>query len=132
VEEAVHRRPVETPREYVSQGSIRGRLAVLDSWKPEERSFHLQLPLAPDKHVKCTYRDSALVSSLGAGFEGMVEITGLLSYKPDQPWPFAADIDRIRVLPRTPEINLRDLVGLIRLPEGLDSVSYVRSVRDAE
>jgi hypothetical protein len=132
VEEAAHRRPVETPREYVSHGSIRGRLAVLDSWKPEERSFHLQLPLAPDKHVKCTYRDPALVSSLGAGFEGVVEITGLLSYKPDQPWPFAADVDRIRVLPRTPEINLRDLVGLIRLPEGLDSVSYVRSVRDAE
>lgn len=132
VEEAAHRRPVETPREYVSHGSVRGRLAVLDSWKPEERSFHLQLPLAPDKHVKCTYRDPALVSSLGGGFEGTVEITGLLSYKPNQPWPFAADVDRIRVLPRTPEVSLRDLVGLIHLPEGLDSVSYVRSVRDAE
>src|SRR6202044_3405762 len=69
VEEAAHRRPVETPREYVSHGSVRGRLAVLDSWKPEERSFHLQLPLAPDKHVKCTYGDPALVSSLGGGFE---------------------------------------------------------------
>jgi hypothetical protein len=132
VEEAAHRRPVETPREYVSHGGVRGRLAVLDSWKPEERSFHLQLPLAPDKHVKCTYRDPSLVSSLGGGFEGTVEITGLLSYKPDQPWPFAADVDRIRVLPRTPEVSLRDLVGLIHLPEDLDSVSYVRSVRDAE
>ena len=132
VEEAAHRRPVETPREYVAHGSVRGRLAVLDSWKPEERSFHLQLPLAPDKHVKCTYRDPALVSSLGGGFEGTVEITGLLSYKPDQPWPFAADVDRIRVLPRAPEVGLRDLVGLLHLPQDLDSVSYIRSVRDAE
>ena len=43
----------------------------------------------------------------GGGFEGTVEITGLLSYKPDQPWPFAADVDRIRVLPRKPEVSLR-------------------------
>jgi hypothetical protein len=132
VEEAVRRQPVEVPRDYVSQGSVRGRLAVLDSWKPEERSFHLQLPLVPDKHVKCTYRDPALVTSLGAGFEGTVEITGLLRYKPEQPWPYAADVDRIRVLPRSPEVSLRDLVGLIRLPEDMDSVSYIRSVRDAE
>jgi len=132
VEEALHRRPVEVPREYVSQGSVRGRLAVLDSWKPEERSFHLQLPLVPDKHVKCTYRDPALVTSLGAGFEGTVEITGQLRYKPEQPWPYAADVDRIRVLPRSPEVSLRDLVGLIHLPGNMDSVSYIRSVRDAE
>jgi hypothetical protein len=132
VEEAAHRRPVGTPREYTSHGSVRGRLAVLDSWNPQERSFQLQLPLVPDKHVRCTYNDPALVTSLGEGFEGTVEITGLLRYKPDQQWPFSADVDRIRVLPRSPEVSLRDLVGLIRLPEGLDSVSYVRSVRDAE
>src|SRR4029077_741073 len=98
VEEAVHRRPLDVPREYVSHGSVRGRLAVLDSWKPEERSFHLQLPLAPERHVKCIYRDAALVQSLGSGFEGAVEITGQLRYKPNQPWPYAADVDRIRVL----------------------------------
>ena len=132
IEEAAHRMPVEVPREYVSHGSLRGRLAVLDSWKPEERSFHLQLPLAPDKHVRCTYHDPTLVTSLGEGFEGTVEITGLLRYKPEQPWPFSADVDRIRVLPRSPEVSLRDLVGLIHLPNGLNSVSYVRSMRDAE
>jgi len=131
VEQAAHLRPVVL-REYTSHGSVRGRLAVLDSWKPEERSFHLQLPLAPDRHVRCTYRDPTLVTSLGSGFEGTVEITGLLRYKPEQSWPYAADVDRIRVLPRSPEVSLRDLVGLIHLPEGFDSVSYVRSVRDAE
>jgi hypothetical protein len=132
VEQAAHMRPADVAREYVSQGSLRGRLAVLDSWKPEERSFHLQLPLTPDRHVRCTYHDPALVTSLGAGFEGTVEITGLLRYKQDRPWPYAADVDRIRVLPRSPEVSLRELVGLIHLPEGMDSVAYVRSVRDAE
>jgi hypothetical protein len=132
VEEAAQRLPLEQPREYVSHGSVRGRLAVLDSWNPEERSFRLQLPLAPNKPVKCTYRNGALVAELGEGFEGMVEITGQLRYRPDQPWPNTADVDSIRVLPRSPEVSLRDLVGLVRLPEGQDSVSYIRSVRDAD
>jgi hypothetical protein len=132
VEEAASRLPIEEKPEYVSQGSARGRLAVLDSWDPGERSFRLQLPLAPNKPVRCTYRDASLVTELGEGFEGMVEITGQLRYKPDEPWPYAAVVDRIRVLPRTPEVSLRDLVGLIHLPEGQDSVSYIRSVRDAE
>jgi hypothetical protein len=132
VEEAASRLPIAQALEYVSQGSVRGRLAVLDSWNPEERSFRLQLPLAPNKPVKCIYRDASLVAELGEGFEGMVEITGQLRYKADQPWPYAAEVDRIRVLPRTPEVSLRDLVGLVHLPEGQDSVSYIRSVRDAE
>jgi hypothetical protein len=132
VEEAVHKKPAELPREYVSQGSLRGRLAVLDSWRPEERSFHLQLLLTPDKHVKCTYHDPSLLSSLRGGFEDMIEVTGELHYKPNVPWPYAADVERIRVLPRSPEVGLRNLVGLVVLPEGQDSVSYIRSMRDAE
>jgi hypothetical protein len=132
VEQAAQRLPVDVPREYTSHGSMRGRLAVLDSWDPDERSFRLQLPLAPNKPVKCIYRDPSLVTELGEGFEGMVEITGQLRYKPDQPWPYAAEVNRIRVLPRSSEVGLRDLVGLVRLAEGQDSVSYIRSMRDAE
>jgi hypothetical protein len=132
VEQASAQFPAEPKKEYVTRGSIRGRLAVLDSWNPEERSFRLQLPLAPAKPVKCTYHDTSLTSELGEGFEGMVEITGHLKYRPEQPWPYAADVDRIAVLPRRPTVSLKDLVGLIRLPEGQDSVSYVRGLRNAE
>jgi hypothetical protein len=132
IEAAVRRLPEQPRTEYVAQGSIRGRLAVLDSWNPEDRSFRLQLPLNPAKPVKCTYRDISLVSALGVGFEGMVEITGKLKYMPEQPWPFAADVDHIRVLPRKPVVSLNELVGLVHLPEGQDSLSYVRSLRDAE
>lgn len=132
IEQAVAAFPAEPKREYVAQGSLRGLLAVLDSWNPEERSFRLKLPMAPAKPVKCTYRDASLTAELGESFEGMVEITGHLRYRPEQPWPFAADVERITTLPRKPKISLKDLIGLIKLPEGQDSVSYVRGLRDAE
>jgi len=73
-----------------------------------------------------------LTAELGESFEGMVEITGQLKYKPGHPWPFAADVQRITALPRKPKVSLKDLVGLIKLPEGHNSVSYVRSLRDAD
>jgi hypothetical protein len=132
VEQAATYFPPEPKSEYTSRGSIRGRLAVLDSWNPEDRSFRLQLPLAPTRPIKCTYLDTSLSTELGEGFDGMVEITGLLQYKPGQPWPYAADVEHIRVLPRKPKISLEDLVGLVRLPPNQDSVSYVRGLRDAE
>jgi hypothetical protein len=62
----------------------------------------------------------------------MVEITGKLRYRPEHPWPFAADVEHIITLPRKPKVSLKDLVGLVKLPEGQDSVTYVRSLRDAE
>lgn len=132
VEQAVAQFPTEPKKEYVTRGSIRGRLAVLDSWNPDERSFRLQLPLAPAKPVKCTYHDASLTAELGEGFEGMVEITGHLRYKPEHPWPYAADVDRISVLPRSPKVSLKNLVGLVQLPAGQDSLSYVRGLRDAD
>lgn len=131
VEEAAQRLPVPKKTEYSARGSIRGRLAVLDSWKPQERSFTLQLPLAPNQPVKCTYVDSQLVAQLGDSFEGTVEITGRLHYKPDRPWPSTAEVEGIRALNEV-AVDLKELSGLVTLPPGITSVSYVRSVRDAE
>ena len=132
IEQALAAFPPEPRKEYAAQGSLRGQLAVLDSWNPDERSFRLKLPMAPAKPVKCTYRDASLTAELGESFEGMVEITGQLKYRPEQPWPFAAEVERITALPRKPKISLKDLVGLVSLPKGQDSISYVRSLRDAE
>lgn len=132
VEQALAAFPQEPKREYVAQGSLRGLLAVLDSWNPEERAFRLKLPMAPTKPVRCTYHDASLTAELGESFEGMVEVTGQLKYRPEHPWPYAADVERITPLPRKPKVSLKDLVGLVKLPEGTDSVSYVRSLRDAE
>jgi hypothetical protein len=132
IEQALALFPKQQKEEYVSQGSVRGLLAVLDSWNPQERSFRLKLPMAPSKPVKCTYHDQSLAAELGEGFEGMVEISGRLHFRPQQPWPYAADVDHIIVLPKKPTVSLKDLVGLIKLPGNQDSVAYVRSLRDAD
>lgn len=132
VEEAVGTVSSAVPFEYSVRGKLRGRLAVLNSWNPAERSFRLQVPLAPGKPVTCTYTDEHLVSELGSGFEGVIEIEGLLHYRREEVWPHRAEVDAISVLSRKEVASLKDLVGLLHLPEGQDSVTYIRSVRDAE
>lgn len=132
MEEAVNAASLAVPREYSVRGNLRGRLAVLNSWNPEDRSFRLQVTLAPGKPVNCTYRDEHLVNELGAGFEGVAEIDGLLHYRREEIWPHRAEVDAIRVLAREQVTPLKELVGILRLPRGQDSVSYIRSVRDAE
>ena len=132
VEQAVAAASSTVPREYSVRGKLRGRLAVLNSWNPDERSFRLQVTLAPGKPVTCTYRDEHLVNELGSGFEGVTEVDGLLHYRREEVWPHRAEVDAIRVLAREQVTSLKDLVGLLHLPGGQDSVSYVRSLRDAE
>lgn len=132
VEQAAAIASSQVPLQYSVRGKLRGRLAVLNSWNPHERFFRLQISLAPGKPVNCTYRDEELVSALGAGFEGVVEVDGLFHYRREEVWPNRAEVSGIRVLAREQVSSLQDLVGLIRLPEGQDSVSYVRSLRDAE
>lgn len=132
VEQAVVMASSQIPLQYSVRGTIRGRLAVLNSWNPDERSFRLQIPLSPGKPVNCTYHNEQLVSELGAGFEGVVEVEGLFHYRREEVWPNRAEVSGIRVLSRERLCSLQDLIGLIRLPVGEDSVSYVRSLRDAE
>ena len=132
VEQAVAAAPSAVPAEYSVRGKLRGRLAVLNSWNPAERTFRLQVPLAPGKPVNCTYRDEQLVNELGSGFEGMVEVDGLLHYRREEVWPHRAEVSAIRVLSREQVTSLEELVGIFKLPDGQDSVTYVRSLRDAE
>ena len=132
VEEAVKTISSTVPLEYSVRGSLRGRLAILNSWNPAERSFRLQIPLAPGKPVVCTYQNEGLVTALGSGFEGIIEVEGLLHYRREEVWPHQAEIDTIRVLSHEQVTSLKSLVGLLRLPEGQDSVSYIRGIRDAD
>jgi hypothetical protein len=132
VEEAIAAASSSVPLEYSVRGTLRGRLAILNSWNPDERSFRLQLPLAPGKPVICTYKTEKLVPELGSGFEGVIQVEGLLHYRREEVWPHRAEIGGISVLSHERGASLKDLIGLLRLPEGQDSVSYVRSIRDAD
>lgn len=118
--------------EYSQPGTLRGKLAVLNSWNPEERWFRLRLPLAPDKQVRCVYRDEALISSLGDTFEKLVDVTGILHYRSSEIWPFLIEVQSVRKLR---QLSLDSfLAEMLPFPmsAGMDSVSCVRSLRDAE
>ena len=55
--EAVASLPSE---EFSQEGTVRGSLAVLNSWNKDERWFRLRIPIAPDRQVRCAYKDEAL------------------------------------------------------------------------
>jgi hypothetical protein len=118
--------------EYTQEGTIRGRLAVLNSWNPEERWFRLRIPLAPEKQLRCIYTDEGLISDLGDTFEKLVDVTGLMHYKKSEIWPSLIEVRSIRKLP---ELSLDKFLADLRpfpIPDGMDSVRYIRSLRDAE
>ena len=75
--------------------------------------------------------DKELVAKLGDSFEGTVEsrascITSLIILGPLQ------SMSKTSVRLNEAPVGLKDLVGLVKLPAEIDSVSYIRSVRDAE
>jgi hypothetical protein len=127
--EAVTSLPSE---EYSQPGTLRGKLAVLNSWNPEERWFRLRLPLAPDKQVRCVYADEALISSLGDTFEKLMDVTGTLHYRGSEIWPYLVEVQSVRQLqPPSLDSFLAEMLPFPMLA-GTDSVSCVRSLRDAE
>jgi hypothetical protein len=129
MKEAIAALPSE---EYKQEGTIRGKLAVLNSWNPEERWFRLRIPLAPEKQVRCLYVDEGLISELGDTFEKLVDVTGLMHYKKSEIWPSLIEVRSIRKLP---ELSLDEFLAEMQpfpMPNGTDSVSCIRSLRDAE
>ena len=118
--------------EYTQEGTIRGTLAVLNSWNPRERWFRLKLPLVPDKQVRCAYSDENLIAELGDTFEKTLDVKGILHYRRSEAWPFFVDVASVSKLPDITLEAVEKLIQPIVIPHGLDSVSYIRSVRDAE
>ena len=89
-------------------------------------------PTCPRQARQMQYSDLKIVEELGETFEDLLEVTGTLHYRIDDPWPYHIQVERIRRVPTKPSLSIDQLVGAVRLPAGVDSVSYVRSLRDAE
>jgi hypothetical protein len=118
--------------EYSQEGTIKGNLAVLNSWNQDERWFRLRVPLAPEKQIRCVYSDPGLIGALGDTFEKPVNVTGLMHYRTGEIWPHRIDV---RSVQRQPALTLDEFLAKMQpvtLPPGADSVSAVRSLRDAE
>lgn len=129
IKEAVAALPSD---EYSQEGTIRGNLAVLNSWNPDERWFRLRIPLAPEKQVRCLYADEKLIAELGDTFEKVVDVRGTLHYKKGEAWPHRIDVHSIQK--QTP-LSLDEFFSQMQpipLPAGTDSVSAIRSLRDGD
>ena len=129
VKEAVASIPED---DYAQQGTIRGNLAVLNSWNPDERWFRLRIPLAPDKQVRCVYTREDLIGALGDTFEKAVDVSGVLHYRKGEVWPHRIDVSEIRKLSSMSLTEFLDSMKPVILPPGMDSVSIIRSMRDGE
>ncbi len=129
LKEAIDSLPAE---EYKQYGTIRGRLAVLNSWNPDERWFRLKIPLAPEKQVRCVYTHETLISELGDTFEKLVDVSGLLHYRNDETWPTLVEVHTVRKLMQSSLDEFLSQSLPIPMPVGTDSVSFIRSLRDAE
>jgi hypothetical protein len=118
--------------EYAQEGTLRGYLAVLNSWNSEDRWFRLRVPLAPDKQIKCVYADETLIESLGQTFEKLVNVSGTMHYKKGDLWPHRIDIRSVKnQQPLSLDQFLANMSPVV-IPHGMDSVSAIRSLRDAE
>src|SRR5665213_3813870 len=129
VKEAVAALPSE---EYSQEGTIRGNLAVLNSWNPDERWFRLRIPLAPEKQIRCVYANDQMIGELGDTFEKTVNVSGTMHYRKGEVWPHRVDVKTIEKL--TP-LSLDEFLARMQpipLPIGMDSVSAIRSLRDGE
>jgi hypothetical protein len=129
LKEAVAALPLQ---EYSQEGSIRGNLAVLNSWNPDERWFRLRVPLAPDKQLRCVYADEDLIGSLGDTFEKAVDVSGTMHYRNGEIWPHRIDVRSIHKLVPMSLDEFLSSMNPIPLPAGVDSVSAIRSLRDGE
>ena len=118
--------------EYCQEGSLKGNLAVLNSWNEDERWFRLRVPLAPDKQIRCVYATETLIGALADTFEKIVTVTGLMHYKKGEVWPHRIDV---RAVHKEAPVSLNQFLASMRpipLPPGMDSVGAIRSLRDAE
>jgi hypothetical protein len=119
-------------QEYSQEGTLRGNLAVLNSWNQDERWFRLRVPLAPDKQIRCVYKDESLIGALGDTFEKLVDVTGLMHYRKTEVWPHMVQVSSIKPVHSSSLDFFLSKMRPFNIPAEMDSVSYIRSIRDGE
>lgn len=95
------------------------------------RHFHIYPLIGPTK-VLCVFPEQ-LLSDVRKGLKRHVNVSGVLRYKENEPFPHQIDVESVEVLPLAEELpTLRSLRGIAPEAAGaLDSVAFVRRLRDA-
>lgn len=121
---------LQSPVEGASVGSYAGFLDALNVHRTEV--FYLYPPVGPNR-VACEFEDR-LIDEVRNSLRRYVTVHGLIEYTRASAFPVRIVVDRIEANP-DPGAGTRisELWGIApNLTNGVDSVSFVRSIRDAE
>jgi hypothetical protein len=121
---------LDAPVEGASLGSYAGFLDALNVHRTEV--FYLYPPVGPSR-VPCEFNMS-LIDEVRDSLRQYVTVHGLIEYTKQSAFPARIVVDRIEINPLSKEaVRISDLWGIApNLAGGVDSVSFVRSLRDAE
>jgi hypothetical protein len=113
-----------------SYGAVSGILEKLNLHR--ETAFGIY-PFGTDHQIKCTF-PAPLLPQVCRAIKRNVTVTGLLSFEPGKLLPTDVDVEKIEIHPPDSELpGLSSLKGaLAGCLEGLDSVTFVRRLRDDE
>ncbi len=116
--------------DLISAGSISGHLDLVNVH--DKNAFFVYPVLGPTK-VECLF-DEELLEKIKTGLKRHVVVFGSLHYKQNEVFPYRVDVQDIEVFPHQDELpDLRSLRGAVPGITGeLDSVTFVRRLRDAE
>jgi hypothetical protein len=121
---------LESRAETFSTGSYSGFVDALNVHK--EPVFYLYPTIGP--RVACQFDPQWLLDQVRGAIRRYTTVYGLLEYAEGSPFPDRLVVDRIEVNPPVSELpTLASLHGIApQLAGGVDSVTYVRRLRDAE
>ena len=125
--------PEEAPEPKVVEvatGSFTGRVDVINVH--DRRLFYIY-PAAGPVRVRCEF-EPALLENLREAIGRYVTVTGTLAYQEGSVFPSKVIVDRLTVHPPREKLpTLASLFGAFPdLTGGLDSVTYIRQLRDAQ
>lgn len=116
--------------ESMSVGSMAG---YIDAVNVHKAAVFYLYPTAGPIRVPCVFERDLLLDDVRNALKHYSLVYGSLEFHTGSAFPNRITVDRIEVIPDdAPPTTLRSLYGIApELTQGLDSVSYVRRIRDA-
>ena len=109
--------------EYTSEGSVTG---YLDALNVHSKSLFYIYPSLSGSRIKCIF-EAEVLGEIKKGIKRYVDVSGVLTYKQNELYPYRIEVRSIRVYPEESELpTLGDLRGMAPDMIGkTDSVTYV-------
>lgn len=116
--------------DIISEGSIEGFLEAVNVH--HQNNFYIYPTITPTR-IACIF-PIEMLPEVGQALKRYVSVSGLMRYKKIELYPHQIDVREIEIYPKENELpSLASLQGMAPKATGnLDSVTFVRRLRDAE